>query len=117
MKQNRYPVLFDNDAGNWPTGDVRAQTLQEALKFAERWGLRGIVMASEPFVLAPRLVGWARDRDVRGGGNGLVLGSYGECNDIPEMAKVGVPLVYLFLLLLHLEPLPFLLLLFYWESC
>ncbi|KAJ5381153.1 uncharacterized protein N7496_003581 [Penicillium cataractarum] len=81
LKQNVFPILFLNDSGNWPTGDVRASSLQEAIHFASSWGLDGIVMASEPYVFAPLLVGVAKER-------GLVTSSYGALNDDPECAKI-----------------------------
>lgn len=82
LKQRLFPILFLNDSGNYATGDTRASSLQEAIAFATRWGLDGIVMASEPFVFAPKLVGVAKQR-------GLVTGSYGALNDVPECAKVS----------------------------
>lgn len=86
LKQNTFPILFCNDSGNWPTGDVRASSLQEAIHFATSWGLDGISMASEPFVFAPLLVGVAKER-------GLVTASYGGLNDDPECAKVSAVLI------------------------
>jgi glycerophosphoryl diester phosphodiesterase len=86
LKQSSYPVLFLNDSGNYPTGDIRASSLQEAVHFVKRWNLDGIVMASEPFVLAPRLIGLARNK-------GLVCASYGALNDDPRSAKVNEILV------------------------
>ncbi|KAL4783791.1 Glycerophosphoryl diester phosphodiesterase family-domain-containing protein [Aspergillus varians] len=83
IKQTLFPVLFLNDSGNTPTGDIRASCLQEAIRFATTWGLDGIVMASEPFVFAPRLIQVAQ-------GRGLVTGSYGALNDEPENAKVSI---------------------------
>ncbi|KAJ0416242.1 Glycerophosphodiester phosphodiesterase domain-containing protein, partial [Aspergillus carlsbadensis] len=81
LKQNPFPVLFLNDSGNFPTGDTRASSLQEAIRFATRWGLDGIAVASEPFVFAPKLISLAK-------GRGLVAASYGALNDEPEYAKI-----------------------------
>ncbi|KAL9090459.1 MAG: hypothetical protein Q9159_001989 [Coniocarpon cinnabarinum] len=78
-KQSDYPVLFLNDAGNFPTGDTRASSLQEAIHFARAWGLAGIVMASEPFVLCPGLINYAK-------GFGLSVASYGSLNNEPDSA-------------------------------
>lgn len=50
--------------------EVRAASLQAAVKFAERWGLDGVVLACEVWMEAPRLVRWVK-------GRGLVVGSYG----------------------------------------
>ena len=36
--------------------DIRASSLQEAIRFASRWNLLGIVSAAEPLVLCPRLI-------------------------------------------------------------
>jgi glycerophosphoryl diester phosphodiesterase len=83
LKQTSFPILFLNDSGNRPTGDVRASSLQEAIHFAKRWNLDGVVMASEPFVYAPRLVGVAKEK-------GLVTASYGALNNEPKCAKVSV---------------------------
>jgi glycerophosphodiester phosphodiesterase len=80
-KQTTYPILFLNDSSNWPTGDSRALSTQTAVHFARRWGLQGVVMASEPFVAAPKLASFIR-------GKGLYSSSYGAQNDDPEMAKV-----------------------------
>jgi glycerophosphoryl diester phosphodiesterase len=82
LKQTSFPIFFLSDSGNWPTGDVRASSLQEAIHFAKRWNLDGVVMASEPFVYAPKLVGVTKER-------GLVTASYGALNNEPECAKVG----------------------------
>jgi glycerophosphodiester phosphodiesterase len=86
LKQTTYPILFLNDSGNWPTGDIRASSMQEAVHFATCWELDGVVMASEPFVMSPRLVGYVKSK-------GLVTASYGGLNNDPESAKVsGVPM-------------------------
>lgn len=82
LKQSTFPVFFLNDSGNGPTSDVRASSLQEAIHFAKRWALDGIVMASEPFVYAPKLVGVAK-------GKGLMTASYGALNNKPDCAKVS----------------------------
>lgn len=96
LKQNLFPILFCSESGNCPTGDVRASSLQEAIHFATSWGLDGIVMASEPFVFAPLLVGVAKER-------GLVTGSWGKLNDDPECAKVSAVLVYVFFPMSHVR--------------
>ena len=83
IKQQEYPILFINKAGSVPTGDVRAGSLQEAIQFAKSWHLAGIVMLSDPFVMCPRLIAYAK-------GSGLVCGSYGNLNDEPECAMVCI---------------------------
>ncbi|KAM0807364.1 putative GP-PDE domain-containing protein [Seiridium cardinale] len=80
-KQKTYPVVFLNDSMvSGPAGDQRAISLQQAMRFARQWGLQGIVMAAEPFVAAPKLIKHVKE-------HGLVCGSYGSLNDIPEHAK------------------------------
>ncbi|KAL8866928.1 MAG: hypothetical protein Q9174_005992, partial [Haloplaca sp. 1 TL-2023] len=81
LKQSHYPILFISKAGSVPTGDVRASSLQQAVHFAEAWGLAGIVILSDVFVMCPGLIGYAKSR-------GLVCGSYGDLNDEPENAKI-----------------------------
>jgi glycerophosphoryl diester phosphodiesterase len=83
LKQARYPILFGNDSGNYPTGDVRASNLQEAVHFSNRWNLDGLALASEPLVMAPKLIGKIKSHN-------LVCVSYGELNDDPQKAKVCV---------------------------
>ena len=82
FKQQTFPILFINKAGSVPAGDVRAGSLQGAIEFAKSWDLAGIVMLSDPFVMCPRLLTYAKD-------SGLVVGSYGNLNDEPECALVS----------------------------
>ncbi|GAB7346913.1 hypothetical protein MBLNU459_g1984t2 [Dothideomycetes sp. NU459] len=74
FKQPSIPVLFLTDAGTYPVGDIRASSLQEAIRFASRWNLLGIVAASEPLVACPRLVRVVKE-------SGLVCVSYGQQNN------------------------------------
>lgn len=80
-KQDTYPVMFLNESNLFPTGDVRASNLQEAIHFARHWGLSGIVMSSEPFVASPKLVRFVKDA-------GLMCTSFGMPNNDPENARV-----------------------------
>lgn len=82
-KQQIFPILFINKAGSVPAGDVRAGSLKGAIEFAKAWDLAGIVMLSDPFVMCPRLLMYAKD-------SGLVVGSYGNLNDEPDCALVSV---------------------------
>ncbi|KAM3424290.1 hypothetical protein BST61_g11173 [Cercospora zeina] len=75
-KQPSIPVLFLTDAGVSPVGDIRASSLQEAIRFASRWNLLGIVSAADPFVLCPSLIGVVQS-------SGLVCVSYGTANNDP----------------------------------
>lgn len=81
FKQPSIPVLFLTDAGASPVGDIRASSLQEAIRFASRWNLLGIVTQAEPLVLCPRLVRIVKE-------SGLVCVSYGTLNN--EGANVDV---------------------------
>lgn len=81
-KQKTFPILFINKPGSVPAGDERAGSLQGAIEFARSWGLAGIVMLSDVFVMCPRLLTYAKD-------SGLVVGSYGDLNDDPNCALVG----------------------------
>jgi glycerophosphodiester phosphodiesterase len=89
-KQRTYPVAFlsDSDVGGM-AGDRRATSLQQALRLAARWGLEGVVLAAEPLVAAPGLVRHVREA------RGLVCGSYGAANDVPENAEVRVFVCFL----------------------
>jgi glycerophosphodiester phosphodiesterase len=82
FKQPSIPVLFLTDAGSTPVGDIRASSLQEAIRFASRWNLLGIVTTAEPLVLCPRLVRVVKE-------SGLVCVSYGILNNDTEKVKVG----------------------------
>lgn len=83
-KQPNFPIMFLTDAGDAPVGDVRASSLQEAIRFASRWNLLGIVSASRPFTNSPRLVRVVKQ-------HGLVCVSYGVENNDPRMVQVCVP--------------------------
>ncbi|KAF2833303.1 glycerophosphodiester phosphodiesterase GDE1 [Ophiobolus disseminans] len=76
FKQPSIPVLFLTDAGTSPVGDIRAASLQEAIRFASRWNLLGVVSAAEPLVMCPRLVKVVKE-------SGLVCVSYGTLNNDP----------------------------------
>ena len=82
-KQETFPILFINKAGSVPAGDIRAGSLKGAIDFAQSWNLAGIVMLSDPFVMCPRLLTYAKD-------SGLVVGTYGNLNDEPECALVSL---------------------------
>ena len=85
FKQPSIPVLFLTDAGTSPVGDVRAASLQEAIRFASRWNLLGVVSAAEPFVMCPRLVKVVKE-------SGLICVSYGTLNNDPKNSQVSEPL-------------------------
>ncbi|KAG4294953.1 hypothetical protein FPRO06_01538 [Fusarium proliferatum] len=79
-KQPSIPILFLTDAGCCEVCDIRASSLQEAIRFARRWNLLGIVAAAEPFVNSPRLIKIVKE-------NGIVCFSYGTLNNDPEMVR------------------------------
>ncbi len=81
FKQPNIPILFLTDAGTSPVGDIRASSLQEAIRFASRWNLLGIVSSAVPFVNSPRLVRVVKQ-------NGLVCVSYGIMNNDPKLVQV-----------------------------
>jgi glycerophosphodiester phosphodiesterase len=81
FKQPNIPILFLTDAGTEPVGDIRASSLQEAIRFASRWNLLGIVSNAEPFVNSPRLVRVVKQ-------TGLVCVSYGTQNNQTELVQV-----------------------------
>lgn len=83
FKQPSIPILFLTDAGSCPVGDIRASSLQEAIRFASRWNLLGVVSAAEPLVIAPRLVKVVKE-------SGLVCVSYGSLNNDPQNVKVSM---------------------------
>lgn len=87
FKQPSIPVLFLSDAGASPVGDIRASSLQEAIRFASRWNLLGIVTQAEPLVLCPRLVRIVKE-------SGLVCVSYGSLNN--DGNNVDVSTFFLF---------------------
>lgn len=82
FKQPSIPILFLSDAGTCPVGDVRAASLQEAIRFASRWNLLGVVSAAEPLVMCPRLVKVVKE-------SGLVCVSYGTLNNDPKNVQVS----------------------------
>lgn len=83
FKQPSIPILFLTDAGAAPVGDIRASSLQEAIRFASRWNLLGVVSAAEPLVACPRLVRVVKE-------SGLVCVSYGTLNNDPKNVKLQV---------------------------
>jgi glycerophosphodiester phosphodiesterase len=83
FKQPNFPILFLTDAGASPVADIRASSLQEAIRFASRWNLLGIVSQAAAFCAAPRLVKVVKE-------HGLVCVSYGVQNNDSQMVQVGL---------------------------
>lgn len=82
FKQPSIPIMFLTDAGIDEVSDIRASSLQEAIRFASRWNLLGIVSNATPFVVCPRLVKVVKQ-------SGLVCVSYGVQNNDPELVNVS----------------------------
>ena len=82
FKQPSIPILFLTDGSTEAAGDIRATSLQEAIRFASRWNLLGVVTAAEPLIMCPRLVRVVKE-------SGLVCVSYGTMNNVPENVQVG----------------------------
>ncbi|GAP88639.1 putative glycerophosphodiester phosphodiesterase GDE1 [Rosellinia necatrix] len=83
FKQPSIPIMFLTDAGIGEVSDIRASSLQEAIRFASRWNLLGIVSNATPFVNSPRLVKVVKQ-------SGLVCVSYGVQNNDPELVQLQV---------------------------
>ncbi|KAL1311879.1 hypothetical protein AAFC00_001951 [Neodothiora populina] len=81
FKQPSIPILFLSDAGTAQVGDIRASSLQEAIRFASRWNLLGVVSAAEPLVTCPRLVRVVKE-------SGLVCVSYGTLNNVNKNVEL-----------------------------
>ncbi|RPA85067.1 glycerophosphocholine phosphodiesterase Gde1 [Ascobolus immersus RN42] len=83
FKQPSIPILFLTEGGTEPMADIRCTSLQEAIRFASRWNLLGIVSAAEPFVLCPRLIRVVKE-------SGLVCITYGQMNNEPANVRLQV---------------------------
>ena len=83
FKQPSIPILFLTDAGTALAGDIRAGSLQEAVRFASRWNLLGIVSNAEPLVMCPRLIKVIKE-------SGLVCVTYGNLNNDPKNVSVSL---------------------------
>ncbi|TID14923.1 hypothetical protein CANINC_004594 [Pichia inconspicua] len=83
MKQPSFPVLFLTEAGVNKMADVRASSLQAAIRFAKNWNLFGIVSDAVPFVLCPILASVVK-------ASGLACFTYGTANNDPENARLEI---------------------------
>ncbi|KAI5956274.1 GDE1 [Candida jiufengensis] len=81
LKQPTMPILFLTEAGTAPMADIRASSLQNAIRFAKKWNLLGIVSAAQTLVKTPRLAQVVKS-------SGLVCVTYGVENNEPELAKI-----------------------------
>lgn len=63
--------------------DIRASSLQEAIRFASRWNLLGIVSSVEPLVICPRLIKFV-----------YILFNFGDFPLIPKSSLITDIFVY-----------------------
>lgn len=83
LKQPSFPVLFLTEGGTAPMMDIRASSLQEAVRLARRWDLLGIVSECTPLIECPRLVRAVKD-------SGIVCVTYGAANNDPSNARLQI---------------------------
>lgn len=81
LKQPTIPILFLTEAGTAPMADIRASSLQNAIRFSKKWNLLGIVSAAGALVKTPRLTQVVKS-------SGLVCVTYGTQNNDPKLAKI-----------------------------
>ncbi|QLG71961.1 hypothetical protein HG535_0C03130 [Zygotorulaspora mrakii] len=81
LKQPSIPILFLTEGGNQKMADIRASSLQHAIRFARSWNLLGIVSAASPIIRAPRLAQVIKS-------SGLVCVTFGTENNDPENANI-----------------------------
>jgi glycerophosphodiester phosphodiesterase len=81
LKQPSIPILFLTEGGTSKMADVRASSLQEAIRFARRWNLMGLVSECTPLIECPRLVNAVK-------ASGLVCVTYGVGNNEPKNARL-----------------------------
>lgn len=81
LKQPTMPILYLTEAGTQSMADIRASSLQNAIRFAKKWNLLGIVSAAKTLVKTPRLAQIVKS-------SGLVCVTYGVENNSPEYAKI-----------------------------
>ncbi|OUT20926.1 hypothetical protein CAS74_003922 [Pichia kudriavzevii] len=83
MKQPSFPVLFLTESGVEKMADIRASSLQNAIRFAKTWKLFGIVSHAVPFIHCPRLASVVK-------ASGLACFTYGSANNDPINAKLEI---------------------------
>lgn len=81
LKQPTIPILFLTESGTAFMADIRALSLQNAIRFAKKWNLLGVVSAAAAIVKTPRLAQVVKSL-------GLVCVTYGVENNDPELAKI-----------------------------
>lgn len=83
LKQPSIPILFLTDSGCSSVADVRSSSLQNAIRFARKWNLLGIVSNAKPIVECPRLASVVKS-------SGLVCVTYGSENNDPTNVKLEI---------------------------
>ncbi|WPK27705.1 hypothetical protein PUMCH_005102 [Australozyma saopauloensis] len=81
LKQPTMPILFLTEAGTTLMADIRASSLQNAIRFAKKWNLLGLVSAAATLVKTPRLALVVKS-------SGLVCVTYGVQNNDPESCMI-----------------------------
>ncbi|KAK5691677.1 DEAH-box ATP-dependent RNA helicase prp43 [Elasticomyces elasticus] len=79
-KQRTWPVFFLSKTSG-PRGEIRSELIQQAVHFAQSWGLPEVVTECTPLIRCPRLIRYVKDA-------GLTLMSFGALNADPEYVKV-----------------------------
>jgi glycerophosphodiester phosphodiesterase len=89
LKQPNIPILFLTESGSEEMADIRATSLQQAIRFASRWSMLGIVSECSVFQCT-RLVRVVKE-------SGLVCFTYGDDNDdkvfVRKQIEAGVDAV------------------------
>eukprot|EP00474_Spongospora_subterranea_P004632 CRZ05090.1 hypothetical protein [Spongospora subterranea] len=74
LKQPSYPVFFLTEAGASPCWDPRGQSIREAIRFAKRQNLVGIVSYADPLLKSPKIITTVKAA-------GLVLATWSSANN------------------------------------
>lgn len=80
-KQRTLPVFFLSKTSA-PKGEMRSESIQQAVHFARSWGLPGIVTECTPLAKCPRLIHYVKSA-------GLAITSFGTANSDMEHAKAS----------------------------
>lgn len=83
LKQSTYPVYFLTESGHVDAGDVRARSVQEAVRFARASELAGTVQRADTLISCPKLVRYCKQA-------GMQVATFGFGNDDPQNAQVSL---------------------------
>ena len=75
-------MYFLTESGHIPSANARADSVQEAIHFARKWRLLGIIVRFQTLVMSPDLIQRVKD-------SGLQCISWGELNDEAQNAEVS----------------------------